>query len=62
MEEYNKHIMDKAIEWHTQLAELFASAPNFALGKAMADSADRLHSLFALSYEDIEEIEITAIA
>lgn len=61
-EEIDKHIMDKAVERHTNLAELFASAPSIALSKAMDDSADRLHSLFGLSYEDIEDIEIAAMA
>ena len=61
-EEIDKHIMDKAVERHTSLAELFATAPSFALSKAMDDSADRLHLLFGLSYEDIEDIEIAAMA
>ena len=61
-EEIDKHIMDKAIERHALLAELFAAAPSIALGKAMDDSADRLHSLFGLSFEDIERIEIAAMA
>ncbi len=61
-EEIDKHIMDKAVERHINLAELFAAAPSIALGKAMADSADRLHSLFGLSFEDIERIEIAAMA
>lgn len=60
-EEIDKHIMDKAIEWHTCLAELFATAPSIELSKAMADSADRLFSL-GLSFEDIEGIEIKAMA
>jgi hypothetical protein len=60
-EEIDKHIMDKAVERHTSLAELFATAPSFALSKAMDDSADRLFSL-GLSFEDIERIEITAMA
>lgn len=61
-DEIDAFIKKLAIERHEMLARMFADKPSMELSVMMSDNADRLHNVFGMGYEFIEEIEINAIS
>lgn len=60
--EIDAFIKKQAVEHHNRLSKMFSERPSMELSSMMSDSADRLHNLFSFSYEEIEEMEIAAMA
>lgn len=60
--EIDAFIKKQAVEHHNRLSKMFSKRPSMELSSMMSDSADRLHNLFNFSYEEIEEMEIEAMA
>lgn len=59
--EIDAFIKNKAIEKYQMLCKMFANKADNALAAIMVEHEDRLHDIFGLSYEEIEQIEIEAI-
>jgi hypothetical protein len=60
--EIDNHIKQKAIKRYEQLSKWFAENPSMELSIASSEQADYLHDVIGMSWNDIEAIEISAIA
>lgn len=60
-QEIDEFIKEQAIEHHKNLSEMFAKKPSIELAAWISDSEKRLHDVFGLEYDEIEQIEIEAI-
>lgn len=54
-------LLTQAIERYEMLARMFTETPSMEVSVMMGDQADRLHTVFGLSYDEIETIEIEAM-
>ena len=61
-EEIDAFVKKQAVESYSRLSKKFATDPSMELSVLMSKAADRLHSVFGFSYEEIEDLEIAAIA
>lgn len=59
--EIDAFLKKQEIECHVHLSKMFSKHSTFELSNKMSESVDRLHILFGLSYEDIEDIENAAM-
>lgn len=58
--EIDAFIKKQAIDRYKMFCTMFANKPSMELAVMMSDHADRLHTVFGLSYDEIEAIEIEA--
>jgi hypothetical protein len=50
---------ENRIEFYKFLSKKFMNEPSMEISSIMSDAADELHKLFGLSYEEIENIELS---
>lgn len=55
-------IRQQAIESYQRLIRYFERHSTLAVNAKLIEEADRLHKVFGLSYEEIEQLEIAACA
>ena len=60
--EIDNHIKNQAVEGFKRLHRYFAEHPTMEVSIRCSEEADRLHSIFGFSYEEIEAMEIAAVA
>lgn len=60
--EIDNHIKEQAVESFKRLHRYFAEHPTMAVSIRCSEEADRLHNIFGFSWEEIEAMEIAAIA
>ena len=58
--EIDAHIKQQAVEAYQRLIRYFADHSTMAVSIKCSEAADRLHNTFGFSYEEIEELEISA--
>lgn len=59
--EIDTFLKKQAIEKYRMLCQMFAEKPSMELNVIMCDHSDRLHNVFGLGYDEIENIEIEAV-
>lgn len=60
--EIDNHIKNQAVEGFKRLHRYFAEHPTMEVSIRCSEEADRLHNIFGFSYEEIEALEIAAVA
>ena len=60
--EIDEFIKNQAVEKFNMLNKFFAERPAMEISIACQEQAERLHNIFGFSWEEIEELEIAAIA
>ena len=60
--EIDNHIKNQAVESFKRLHRYFADHPTMEVSIRCSAEADRLHNIFGFSYEEIEALEIAAVA
>lgn len=60
--EIDEFIKNQSIKSYKQLVKLFCNNPTMARNVACCDQAERLNKQFGMSWADIEDIEIAAMA
>lgn len=58
--EIDDFIKKQAIERFVMLNKMFSNHPSMELSVMCSEQADRLHNFFGFSYEELEELEISA--
>ncbi|WP_320917153.1 hypothetical protein [Enterocloster bolteae] len=58
--EIDDFIKKQAVERFAMLNKMFLQHPSMELSVMCSEQADRLHNLFGFSYEELEELEISA--
>ena len=61
-EEIDRFLKNQAIESYKKACKRFDENPTMEMSVFCNKQADRLHNVFGLSYEEIEEIEVSAYA
>ena len=61
-EDIDNFIKKQAVDRFVMLNKLFAERPDMGISIACSEQADRLHNQFGFTWEEIEEIELAAIA
>lgn len=60
--EIDNHIKEQAVERYQQMFRYFDEHSTMEVSILCSREADRLHNIFGFSWEDIEALEIAAIA
>lgn len=60
--EIDAHIKQQAVEEYQRRIRYFADHSTMEASIFCTEQADRLHNIFGFSYEEIEELEISAYA
>ena len=60
--EIDNHIKAQAVEGFKRLHRYFADHPTMEVSILCSNEADRLHNIFGFSWEEIEALEIAAVA
>lgn len=58
----DNRIKEQAVESFLRLHRYFADHPTMEVSIRCSAEADRLHNIFGFSYEEIEALEIAAVA
>lgn len=58
--EIDDFVKKQAVERFAMLNKMFSERPSMELSVMCSEQADRLHNLFGFSYEELEEMEISA--
>lgn len=58
----DNHIKAQAVEGFKRLHRYFADHPTMEVSIRCSEEADRLHNIFGFSWDEIEAMEIAAIA
>lgn len=60
--EIDNFIKEQAIETYRRMCRKFVNSTSMELNALMCAQSDRLHNVFGLGYDEIENIEIEAMA